>query len=121
MSQLTTSMFRVSFRAFKFARLVLSCDIRYDFHVGIRLRLTLVCFMELLLSEFHHVCTDVGLFYFRLVLRACSVVEILYIYEIKTKNNYRSLWCIQTYCRSVSYRQLNISSEFKYTPTSTTY
>jgi len=45
--------------------------------------------MEFLLSEFlyfHlHVCTDVGLFYIRLGLRACSVVEILYIYEIKTK------------------------------------
>ena len=35
---------------------------------------------------FHlHVCTDVGLFYFRLGLRACGVVEILYIYEIKSK------------------------------------
>ena len=38
----------------------------------------------------------------------------------KNKNNYRSRWCIQTNCRSVSHRQLHISSDSTYT-TSTTY
>jgi hypothetical protein len=33
---------------------------------------------------FIYVYTHVGLFYFRVGLRACSFVEILYMYKIKT-------------------------------------
>jgi hypothetical protein len=56
-------------------------------------------------------------FYFRLGLRACSVFEILKKKWTKNKINYRSRRCIQTNCRSVCYRHLNISSDSTYTPT----
>jgi hypothetical protein len=35
----------------------------------------------------------------------------LHLYN-KSKNNYRSRWCIHANCRSVCYRQLNISTDF---------
>lgn len=56
-----------------------------------------------------HGCSHVGLFHFRLGLRAFNLVKSLYIYKIKTKNNYRSRWCIQINFRSVSSRYVNIS------------
>ena len=68
-------------------------------------------------SVYLHVCTDVGLFYFRLGLRACSVFEILKNKWTKNKINYRSRRCIQTNCRCVCYRHLNISPDSTYAPT----
>ena len=67
-----------------------------------------------------HVCVDDGLFLFRLGLHAFNVARILYIYTIKQKQ-YRLRLCIQANCRSVCYWQLNISIDFLYTSTSTTY
>jgi hypothetical protein len=64
-----------------------------------------------------HVCIDDGLFHFRLELPAFSVAII---YN-KNKHNYRSRWCIHANCRSLCYRQLNISTDFPYTLTCTTY
>ena len=67
------------------------------------------------------VCTHVGLFYYRLGLRAFSVVDILRICEIKTKPTNGRVVVYKQIAGLYVIRILNISFDSPVTPTSTTY